>query len=82
MTDREILQEVYRRVVLIARNGDANVPSQVRFKEFKNFIEREWQQHDEATGFDLSESYSVDASEIERHRGLEIGDDGTVKELK
>ena len=82
MTDREILEEVYRRSVLIAQNGDANVPSQLRFKELRNFIEREWQQHDEVGDFDLSESYSIDVSEIERHRGLEIGDDGTVKELK
>ena len=47
MTDEEILEEVYRRVVAIAQNGDANVPSQVRFKEFRDFIEREWQSRDE-----------------------------------
>ena len=41
MTDAEILEEVYRRATSIATNGDANVPSQVRFKEFKEFIERE-----------------------------------------
>ena len=27
MKDKEILEEVYRRVVTIAKNGDANVPS-------------------------------------------------------
>ena len=47
MKDKEILEEVYRRVVTIARNGDANVPSQARFKEFRSFIEREWQREDE-----------------------------------
>jgi len=47
MKDEQILEEVYRRVVTIAKNGDANVPSQVRFKEFKDFIEREWQREDE-----------------------------------
>ena len=47
MTNTEILDEVYRRIVTIAKNGDANVPSQVRFKEFKGFIEQEWQKHDE-----------------------------------
>lgn len=40
MTDEEILDEVYRRTVNIAKNGDANVPSQVRCTEFKEFIER------------------------------------------
>jgi hypothetical protein len=47
MTDEKILEEVYRRVVAIAKNGDANVPSQVRFKEFRDFIEREWQREDD-----------------------------------
>ena len=47
MNDNEILEEVYRRIVSIAKNGDANVPSQARFKEFKDYIEREWQREDE-----------------------------------
>ena len=47
MNDEQILEEVYRRVVVIARNGDGNVPSQVRFKEFRDFIESEWQREDE-----------------------------------
>ena len=47
MKDKEILEEVYRRVVTIATNGDANVPSQERFKEFRDFIETEWQREDE-----------------------------------
>ena len=47
MKDKEILEEVYRRITVIATNGDANVPSQVRFKEFRDFIEREWQREDE-----------------------------------
>ena len=47
MNDKKILEEVYRRVVAIVKNGDANVPSQVRFKEFKDFIEQEWQKADE-----------------------------------
>ena len=41
MTDKEILNELYKRMATIARNGDANVPSQVRFKELKDFIKRE-----------------------------------------
>ena len=47
MNDEKILEEVYRRITVIATNGDANVPSQVRFKEFRDFIEREWQREDE-----------------------------------
>ena len=47
MNDEKILEEVYRRIVTIATNGDANVPSQVRFKEFRDFIETEWQREDE-----------------------------------
>lgn len=30
----------------------------------------------------FSKSWYMDAKEMERHRGLEIGEDGTVKELK
>ena len=47
MKDKEILEEVYRRITVIATNGDANVPSQERFKEFRDFIETEWQREDE-----------------------------------
>jgi len=47
MKDEQILEEVYRRIVTIATNGDANVPSQVRFKEFRDFIETEWQREDD-----------------------------------
>ena len=95
MTDKEILEEVYRRVVTIATNGDANVPSQVRFKEFRGFIESEWQKRDELEHwredmFNLADDgqmynadpCTTDVKEIERHRGLEIGGDGTVRELK
>ncbi len=93
MSDKEILDEVYRRIVAIARNGDANVPSQVRFKEFRDFIEAEWQRVDEIEAkLDKIEakeygkknkkndnSFFMDVGEMERHRGLEIGEDGTVK---
>jgi len=76
MTDAEILEEVYRRATIIATNGDANVPSQVRFKEFRDFIEREWQRQDHPlTKSDEGQMYNI-------HRSLEIDEDGTVKELK
>ena len=86
MTDTEILEEVYRRATTIATNGDANVPSQIRFKEFRDFIEIEWQRQDHPlTKSDEGQMYnmsSADVSEVERHRGLVIGKDGTVEELK
>jgi len=87
MKDKEILEEVYRRVVNIAKNGDANVPSQVRFKEFRDFIEREWQREDEKddhplTKWDEGQQYFMDVSETERHRGLEIDEEGTVHKIK
>ena len=47
MNNEQILEEVYRRVCVLATNGDANVPSQERFKEFRSFIETEWQKEDE-----------------------------------
>jgi hypothetical protein len=40
MTDKEILDELYNRMANIVKNGDANVPSRLRLKEFKEFIER------------------------------------------
>mgnify|MGYP004140395167 CR=1 FL=1 len=90
-----MLEEVHRRVVVIAANGDANVPSQVRFKELRDFIESEWQKRDELEYWredmfnlvDDGQMYNADpcttdVKEIERHSGLEIGGDGTVRELK
>jgi hypothetical protein len=57
MSDKEILEEVYRRAVSIAHNGDAKVPSQIRFKEFKDFIEQEWQKEDERLEKEAREYY-------------------------
>ena len=105
MTDEKILEEVYRRITILATNGDANVPSQERFKEFRSYIETEWQREDEIesklnkierkergkknekddhplTKWDEGQQYFMDVGEMERHRGLEIGEDGTVKSLK
>ena len=82
MTDKEILEEVYRRIIVIAKNGDANVPSQVRFKEFRDFVEREWQKRDDhpLTKSDEGQMYNItagdetlrsaDGSETERLEGL------------
>ena len=71
MTDREILDEVYQMLV----KKECGFSSEVR--EIQSFIEQEWQKQDDNHPF-----HQLDVQEIERHRGLEIGEDGTVKELK
>ena len=66
MTDREILEEVYNMAV-----QDKRMYAPDRFSnKVASFIEQEWQREDEL----------IDALEIERREGLEIGEDGTVKE--
>lgn len=65
MTDREILEEVYNRLCnMLEANNNTTG------RALKSFIEQEWQREDEL----------IDALEIERREGLEIGEDGTVKE--
>jgi hypothetical protein len=86
MTDREILQEVYRRL------KESDDPHGYKTNPLKDgitsFIEREWQREDEKVTLAMynrnkkPEDWIMDVSEIERHRGLEIGEDGTVKDLK
>tara|TARA_Y100000310_G_scaffold162449_1_gene162409 strand:+ start:355 stop:591 length:237 start_codon:yes stop_codon:yes gene_type:complete len=78
MTDKEILNEVYQTC---KREPD------VGSGEITNIIEREWQRRDDSHGY-FSDSWygsdlcTNDTKEIERHRGLEIGEDGTVTNLK
>jgi len=73
MTDREILDEVYQMLV----KKECGFSSEVR--EIQSFIEQEWQKQDDKYNHPF---HQLDVQEIERHRGLEIGEDGTVKELK
>jgi len=51
-----------------------------------DFIETEWQKRDEQEMITCNEkpikTWCIDAREMERHRGLEIGPDGTVMEVK
>ena len=85
MTDKEILDEVYRRL------NESDDP-QGFFNNWRrnqiNFIEEEWQKRDEKELVDQynrnrrPEDWIMDVSEMERHRGLEIGPDGTVNNLK
>ena len=77
MTDREILDHVYRELL-----------AGIVHQEMIDFIQTEWQRRDEE---EMVSQYNrnrnpkdwiVDVREIERHRGLEIGEDGTVTDLK
>ena len=94
MTDKEILEEVYRLMT------KSNVP----LPNIQSFIEQEWQRQDEIeydgwlsdVGQPLPKRsdavLNMDYSECqhkpnnntkdERHRELEIDEDGTIKKLK
>jgi len=92
MTDKEILDKVYERL-----KDRYHSPEQKMFSTI-DFIQQEWQRRDEEemgdhplTKSDEGQMYNVDGhgdihstdvKEIERHRGLEIGSDGTVINLK
>ena len=75
MTDTEILDHVYRELLA----GRVH-------QEMIDFIQTEWQRRDEeemVSQYNRNRSpkdWIVDVREMERHRGLEIGEDGTVKE--
>lgn len=80
MNDKQILDEVYKMCCNPFERCDV-----------KSFIEQEWQREDEIeakkddhplTKWDEGQQYFMDVGKMERHRGLEIGEDGTVKTLK
>lgn len=85
MTDKEILEEVHRKLGNIYSIEDLFVEGDI--KAVRSFIEEEWQKRDEKEMVDQHnrnrkvEDHIVDVAEIERHRGLVIGEDGTVKEI-
>ena len=88
MTDREILSTVHRWMNQSIQR-DEDEPTQARrLNDCRNFIDQEWQREDERVTLAMynrnrkPEDWIMDVSEMERHRGLEIGEDGTVKELK
>ena len=81
MSDAEILAEVY---------NNAGLP-----KSLKDFIAQEWQMRDDAMEQEAKDLYAdhledttfskkwyTDVRDMERHRGLEIGPDGTVTGVK
>ena len=75
MTDKAILDHVYRELLA----GRVH-------QEMISFIEQEWQKRDEQeydeTVPSFSKKWYTDVREMERHRGLEIGPDVTVMEVK
>tara|TARA_B100000959_G_C14757017_1_gene531681 strand:- start:381 stop:632 length:252 start_codon:yes stop_codon:yes gene_type:complete len=83
MTDTAILAHVHRELVA----GYPPVSGRVH-QEVIDFIQTEWQKRDEQEVVDQynrnrsPKDWIVDVREMERHRGLEIGPDGTVTEAK
>jgi|TARA_B110001454_G_C12566467_1_gene369994 hypothetical protein len=81
MTDKEILYKVYNRL----QEGKDLIGG---YAVLADFIEQEWQKADEQElvgQYNRNrefEDHVVDVTEIERHRGLIIGEDGTVKSLE
>ena len=88
MTDKEILDEVYQRLVVIKQMAKGVEKIDPCLREAVGFVEQEWQKRDEKEIVDQynrnrsPKDWIVDVREMERYRGLEIGEDGTVKELK
>ena len=82
MTDKEILEKVYERL-----KDRYHSPENKMFGTV-SFIEKEWQKRDEEETVQQYnrnrevKDHITDVSEMERHRGLEIGPDGTVTEVK
>jgi len=90
MTDREILNVVYHRLQDVEANWSEMTMDRMfdRWHDLKDLIEQEWQKRDEQEVVDQynrnrsPKDWIVDVREMERHRGLEIGPDGTVVEVK
>ena len=87
MTDKQILDEAYRTLQVAKNCGEGKVQNEL-VTELVSVIEQEWQKRDEeemVSQYNRNRSpkdWIVDVREMERHRGLEIGEDGTVTDLK
>ena len=85
MTNKQILDQVYVDLVQWQKEtsgvseGNNVTVIHKRVKEITNFIEQEWQKADDMELM-KQEKWFSDVREMERYRGLEIGEDGTVKE--
>jgi len=87
MTDKQILDEAYRTLQVAKNCGEGKMQNEL-VTELVSVIEQEWQKRDEeemVSQYNRNRSpkdWIVDVREMERHRGLEIGEDGTVTDLK
>jgi hypothetical protein len=85
MTNKQILDQVYvdllqwQKETSDRSEGNNVTVIHKRLKEITNFIEQEWQKADDMELM-KQEKWFSDVREMERYRGLEIGEDGTVKE--
>ena len=90
MQDSEILATVYRWMSQSLDRGESAAVMGNRLEDCKTYIDEQWKIQDEHEKWqselfaknDDGQQYIMDASEMERHRGLEIGPDGTVTDLK
>lgn len=96
MTDKEILDEVYNMLregdqagiggywavaSFIEQEWQKRDEEELREQYNRNRPVEEQIKYPETVP-SFSKSWYMDAKEMERHRGLEIGEDGTVKEIK
>tara|TARA_Y100001934_G_C12292977_1_gene745831 strand:+ start:361 stop:636 length:276 start_codon:yes stop_codon:yes gene_type:complete len=89
MNDKEILDVVYQTLKASKVSSEKNTIYESRLVEdMLKFVEEEWQKQDELLKREAEDAYteqgfsSLDVVEIERHRGLEIGPDGTVESIE
>tara|TARA_Y100000590_G_C15690893_1_gene1003368 strand:- start:814 stop:1062 length:249 start_codon:yes stop_codon:yes gene_type:complete len=82
MTDKEILDEVYRKLCFIADNKHLMNTDRMfdKVHDMKDLIEQEWQKQDEPNDWYSSDPCTTDVKEIERRNGLELDENGTTGE--
>ena len=95
MKDDQILATVFRWMSQSIDRAEDDKTMARRLRDCRDYIEREWQKEDELEDWrselfakaDDGQMYNLDpcttdVKQIERHRGLEIGPDGTVTNLE
>ena len=87
MTDKEILDVVHQMLLQERQKYRDQIQGWLEGDPIIDFIEEQWQRQDDQelvaqyNRNRKAEDHIVDVAEIERHRGLVIGEDGTVKEI-
>lgn len=88
MTDQQILDQIYVDLLAVKKTHGNNSGLKTDVNKMIDFIEQEWQRRDDQSLVDQynrnrsREDWILDVSEMERHRGLQIGPDGTVTGLE